>query len=72
MPFIRYRIGDVGMLSDEVCPCGNGLPILAELLGRTTATFRTRMGTLIHGGYFTQTVLPGQRCEPVPNNPRDP
>lgn len=54
MPFIRYRIGDVGMLSDEMCPCGSELPILAELLGRTTATFRTKTGTLIHGGYFTQ------------------
>ena len=54
MPFIRYRIGDIGRLSDEMCPCGNQLPILAELLGRSTATFRTRIGTLIHGGYFTQ------------------
>ena len=54
MPFIRYRIGDVGMLSDEICPCGNDLPILAELLGRSTATFRTKNGTLIHGGYFTR------------------
>ena len=54
MPFIRYRIGDVGLLSDEMCPCGNALPVLAELLGRTTATFRARSGTLIHGGYFTQ------------------
>ena len=54
MPFIRYRIGDVGVLSDEVCPCGSALPILAELLGRTTATFRTKTGTLIHGGYFTR------------------
>ena len=54
MPFIRYRIGDIGMLSDELCPCGNELPILADLFGRSTATFRTRTGTLIHGGYFTQ------------------
>jgi phenylacetate-CoA ligase len=54
MPFVRYRIGDVGLLSDDVCPCGNRLPILAELLGRTTATFRTKDGKLIHGGYFTQ------------------
>ena len=54
MPFIRYRIGDVGLLSDEMCPCGNDLPILAELLGRTTATFLTRSGTLIHSGYFTE------------------
>lgn len=54
MPFIRYRIGDIGILSDEVCPCGNALPILGDLLGRTTATFRTRTGMLVHGGYFTQ------------------
>ena len=54
MPFIRYRIGDIGRLSDEVCSCGNQLPILADLLGRSTATFRTKTGTLIHGGYFTQ------------------
>ncbi len=54
MPFIRYRIGDIGRLSDEMCPCGNELPILAELLGRSTATFKTKEGKLIHGGYFTQ------------------
>lgn len=54
MPFIRYRIGDIGRLSDEMCPCGNELPILAELLGRSTATFKTKDGKLIHGGYFTQ------------------
>lgn len=54
MPFIRYRIGDIGRLSDEVCSCGNQLPILGELLGRSTATFRTKTKTLIHGGYFTQ------------------
>ena len=54
MPFIRYRIGDIGRLSDQKCPCGNELPILAELWGRSTATFRTKEGKLIHGGYFTQ------------------
>ena len=54
MPFIRYRIGDIGRLSDETCPCGNQLPVLGELLGRSTATFRTKTKTLIHGGYFTQ------------------
>ncbi len=54
MPFIRYRIGDIGRLSNERCPCGNQLPVLAELLGRSTATFRTKSGLLVHGGYFTQ------------------
>ncbi len=33
MPFIRYRIGDIGVLSDEPCSCGRGLPLLAELTG---------------------------------------
>ena len=54
MPFIRYRIGDIGRLSNERCPCDNQLPVLAELLGRSTATFRTKSGMLVHGGYFTQ------------------
>ena len=57
MPFIRYRIGDIGLLSDELCRCGSPLPVLVELLGRSTATFRTRTGTLIHAGYFTQQFI---------------
>ncbi len=56
MPFIRYRIGDIGRLSAETCPCGNQLPVLDELLGRSTATFRTKNGIMIHGGYFTQQL----------------
>lgn len=54
MPFIRYKIGDIGCLSTEMCPCGNQLPILGELLGRSTGTLQSQTGTLIHGGYFTQ------------------
>jgi len=34
-PFIRYEIGDVGILSDEAaCPCGIKLPKLAKVEGR--------------------------------------
>ena len=33
-PFIRYRIGDIGTLSDRVCPCGRGLPMLESVDGR--------------------------------------
>jgi len=35
MPFIRYRIGDVGVLSGRGCPCGRGLPLLERIEGRT-------------------------------------
>lgn len=34
MPFIRYKQNDIGSLSDEMCPCGRGLPLLSELQGR--------------------------------------
>lgn len=33
-PFIRYRTGDVGVLDDEECECGRGLPMLKEIKGR--------------------------------------
>jgi phenylacetate-CoA ligase len=32
-PFVRYRTGDVGVLSEDACPCGRGLPILSEIQG---------------------------------------
>lgn len=34
MPFIRYRIGDIGIPSDEKCPCGRSLPLMKKLTGR--------------------------------------
>jgi len=34
MPFIRYEIGDVGIKSDEKCPCGRGLPLMKIIEGR--------------------------------------
>ena len=34
MPLIRYRIGDVGILSDEKCPCGRSWPLVKSIQGR--------------------------------------
>ncbi len=48
-PFIRYRTGDIGILSDENCPCGRGLPILKEIQGRTTDFVVAQDGTVLHG-----------------------
>lgn len=33
-PFVRYRTGDVGVLGEEPCSCGRGLPLLREVHGR--------------------------------------
>ncbi len=48
-PFIRYRTGDIGILSDEVCSCGRGLPLLQEIQGRATDFIVARDGTVLHG-----------------------
>jgi phenylacetate-CoA ligase len=48
-PFVRYRTGDVGCLSDAACPCGRGLPLLAEIEGRSTDFVRAADGTVLHG-----------------------
>jgi phenylacetate-CoA ligase len=48
-PFIRYRTGDMGVLSDKVCACGRGLPLLEEIQGRTTDFVVAQDGTVLHG-----------------------
>jgi phenylacetate-coenzyme A ligase PaaK-like adenylate-forming protein/2-polyprenyl-3-methyl-5-hydroxy-6-metoxy-1,4-benzoquinol methylase/glycosyltransferase involved in cell wall biosynthesis len=50
MPFIRYEIGDIGVISKESCQCGRGLK---EIKGRITSTIHTPDGRRIHGEYFT-------------------
>jgi phenylacetate-CoA ligase len=52
MPMIRYRMGDVGVLSNETCKCGRGLPILEEISGRLLDFVRTTDGKKVHGIYF--------------------
>lgn len=60
-PFIRYRTGDVGMLDNQPCPCGRGLPLLREIQGRTTDFIIAADGTVMHGLALIYTVrdLPG-------------
>ena len=49
MPFIRYRTGDVGALSSEVCPCGRTLPLLERIEGRKSDFIVAPDGRLMHG-----------------------
>ena len=48
-PFIRYRTGDVAVLSDTHCKCGRGLPVLQEIQGRSTDFVVAENGTVMHG-----------------------
>jgi phenylacetate-CoA ligase len=47
-PFIRYRTGDMAILSETPCTCGRGLPVFQEVLGRTTDFIRTPSGNTMH------------------------
>ncbi len=64
MPFIRYEIGDVGVISEENCPCGRGFGLLKEIKGRITSTIRTPDGRRIHGEYFAHLFynVPGVKA----------
>jgi phenylacetate-CoA ligase len=62
-PFIRYRTGDVGVLSAESCPCGRGLPLLKAIEGRATDFVVAHDGTVMHGLALIYVVrdIPGVR-----------
>lgn len=48
-PFIRYRTGDIGVLGENQCACGRGLPILKDIQGRSTDFVVASDGTVMHG-----------------------
>jgi phenylacetate-CoA ligase len=47
MPFIRYRIGDLGRYDDSPCPCGLGFPILKSFDGRADDCFTLPSGKFV-------------------------
>ena len=49
MPFIRYRTGDMGALSPELCSCGRTLPLLEKLEGRKSDFIVAPDGRRMHG-----------------------
>jgi len=48
-PFVRYRTGDMGVIDEQPCPCGRGLPVLGEIQGRSTDFVVANDGTVMHG-----------------------
>ena len=53
MPFIRYRIGDIGTSMENGCSCGRGLSMMKKIEGRTLERAISPIGTVITGPYFT-------------------
>jgi phenylacetate-CoA ligase len=52
MPFIRYRVGDRAMLSGGPCTCGNMIPRLQEIKGRSVGQLSTADGRVIDFPFF--------------------
>jgi phenylacetate-CoA ligase len=56
MPFIRYKIGDVAVASDETCPCGRGLPLIKNIEGRLMDIIITPEKRLLSGVFFAHLL----------------
>jgi len=52
-PFVRYKIGDIGVWSSEKCNCGRDLPLLKSVMGRTFDLIIGTNGNRVPGNYFT-------------------
>lgn len=48
MPFIRYKTGDIGKASGNICPCGRGSEVMEAIEGRTTDFIVTPDGKIMH------------------------
>jgi phenylacetate-CoA ligase len=52
MPLIRYKIGDLGILSLENSECGHELLLLEKVVGRINSSFKNKFGDFISAGIF--------------------
>jgi phenylacetate-CoA ligase len=57
-PFVRYEIGDLGVMAppDESCPCGRPFPLLRSVEGRLQDTVVTPDGRRITALYVTYVM----------------
>lgn len=57
MPLIRYEIGDIAeWAAEQECPCGRGLPVMANVQGRTTDFLELSDGRRVSGPALTLVV----------------
>lgn len=58
-PFIRYGLGDRGMLCSEPCRCGSALPVMKVLSGRKDDYVATPDGRKVYDAIFAYTLKKG-------------
>ena len=57
MPFIRYKVEDVGVPIDRKCSCGRGLPLMESVAGRVADFLVKRDGTKVAGVSLIENTL---------------
>lgn len=63
MPFIRYRVGDVGIgAAYQACPCGRGYQTMKGIQGRDTDVVVTPSGGRLIVHFFTGTL---EHCKEI-------
>jgi phenylacetate-CoA ligase len=61
MPFIRYAIEDYGTLSWGQCECGLTLPVIGNVIGRTTDIVKAPNGNYLGGTFWGHLLKEGVR-----------
>jgi phenylacetate-CoA ligase len=57
MPFVRYKVEDIGVPSSRTCPCGRGLPLMERVVGRVADFLVRRDGTRVAGVSLIENTL---------------
>ncbi|HCN27248.1 MAG TPA: adenylyltransferase [Verrucomicrobiales bacterium] len=57
MPLIRYRVEDRGVPSNRTCPCGRGLPLMEQIVGRQADFLKRQDGSLVAGVSLVERTL---------------
>jgi phenylacetate-CoA ligase len=57
MPFIRYRIEDMGVPAGKPCACGRGLPLMERVTGRVADYLKRRDGSMVAGVSLVERTL---------------
>lgn len=57
MPFIRYKVEDVGVPMEKMCSCGRGLPLMGNVAGRVADFLITKNGDRVAGISLIENTL---------------
>lgn len=65
MPFIRYRIGDLGEVQRGKCPCSRSLQLMKNILGRIGQVYITSEGRMIAPNFWCRMFMLDRQSQTV-------